>query len=177
MPTKKEWEQINNARQGYIAKKNAQNEQITTLTEEQHEVIQWLCSVRHEIHSSWRGMFNVESADRDLLKHLDSIYDEYSINLRLASVGLSSINFGINPEWIAGSDDYDYTEDEDKEEYENKAEKDPRGMTAYELWYEDAYEIFCSDMSKVNDAIENYLVEIDKKHGTNYCPSGWQRMN
>lgn len=165
----KDWDKINEARAGYITKRNRENEQITTLTEEQHDVIQWLCEVRHDIHTSWGGMFNAESADFDKWELLSG---DNSINNRLTEVDLPEIEFGINFDLITSTADWDYILNTD--DYEARAEE--QNMTGFQLWYEEAYADFCKDMNKVNEAIEKYLADIDKQHGTRYCPSGRQRM-
>lgn len=165
MPTHDEWKHINEARANYIDKRNRENEQIETLTLEQHDALQYVCSARHELHVGHDAMFNGESAEyRELWSYLTED-DVSSINTQLEFAGLKKIE-GIDLDLAEcpSNEDWYLFDDDEKAEYDG-----------YDDWYEKAYYELANILEKVNRKIENYLREIDKEHGTNYCPSGFQR--
>ncbi len=113
-------------------------------------------------------MFNAESADYDKWHDLDSIIE------KLNEAKLPNLKIYVDT--ISSTEDWLYMlDDEEKAVYEQRAEKDPRDITDYELWYEETYYSFCEDMEYINTEIENYLKEIDDEYGTHYCPTGIQR--
>ena len=142
----------------WAAKRMAENAKIETLTEKQHDVLQWLCTVRHDVHCNQEDFFNDEASNNSV--YLDYIDDGNGLGIiqeRLIEVNLPNLR------WSFSIDDYmtdgmcyelEYTEDETEHEREN-----------------------CLDMAKkFNNDIEEYLANIDKEHGTNYCPSGATRI-
>ena len=75
--------------------------------------------------------------------------------------------------------------DEEKEEWEEKADKfndeNPKAFfphSGYTLWKEESweYDTFLKICEKQNDIIEKYLREIDEKYGTEYCLTGIARF-
>lgn len=167
MPTYDEWKYINEARANYIDKRNRENEEIETLTPEQHEALQYVCSVRHELHVGHKAMFNTNSDDYRKLWDYLTEGESSSINTILESAGLKRID-GINldiAECPSDDDWYYFMDEEEKAEYDS-----------IDDWYEEAYNELSEILEEVNRKIENYLREIDKEHGTNYCPSGFQRI-
>jgi hypothetical protein len=65
-------------------------------------------------------------------------------------------------------DDYDCPKEED---FEN----DDDYQKAYDDWRDDMYTEVYNDFNNINNEIETYLRNIDKKYGTNYAPSGMSR--
>lgn len=55
------------AKRRYVEKIMQENAEVETLTEEQHEALQELARIRHEIHSSWETMWNDEANDNPRL--------------------------------------------------------------------------------------------------------------
>lgn len=122
-------------------KRNFEQKEIATLTEEQHEALAQVCSIRHELHTNQKSLFCSESSKYStLLNYLDGGIKEILNSAKLKN----SLSWNI----VDLPSDYD-CEDSDK------------GLS----------EVF-SFVEKVNSEIENYLREIDKTHGTNYCPTG-----
>lgn len=147
--------QMYEAKQGYADKRNADNAKIETLTEEQHNVLAWLCQVRHDLHSNSEDLFYSERSN--YTKFWDYIDDGCGgsvINDKLDEIGLDKIDFSEIDMIEAPSDTFCETD----EDYEN-------GL-------KEIHEI--SD--KINRIIESYLSDIDKEHGTNYCPTGLSRL-
>ena len=136
--------------------KNAENE---SLTEEQHEVLAWLCSFRHEWHMHAERLWSSENQD---------LFEEYEqINKKLSEVGLDIV------EGLPRAEDFP---DENWYFYDYK---DSGEYADLEDWMENGeeYDRFHEMHNEVNNAIERYLSEIDKKYGTEYCPSGYTRLH
>lgn len=123
----------------------------------QHETLSWLCQIRHELHTHQDGIFITGSADFYKFTGLiESSWGEGEINERLKEAGLNPIRWGdLQADDIP--DDYHFEEE------------------GYQTW-EDAYEAAIEKAEEINSVIENYLREIDEKHGTEYCPTGMTRI-
>ena len=145
-------------KQAYAGKRMLQNAEIESLTHEQHEVLVWLCSKRHEVHTNQNDFFYSESSSSaEYWNLIDDGCGNGIVRDKLSSVGLPDLK------WSFSADDYmtdalcqefGYSEEETEVEYES-----------------------CIEMAGIfNNDIEKYLREIDKRHGTNYCPSGVGRL-
>lgn len=143
----------------WAANRMEQNKNIDTLTEQQHDALAWLCSIRHTIHTNQKSMFISNSVDFDLWKYIDGV-DDNTIKEKLESVGLPN-NLSWDALFVPSDYDYNMRFNEDKSWYND---------------YDAAYEIHIDFLEKVNTDIENYLRNIDKEHGTNYAPSGHTRL-
>ena len=176
----------------YAARRMAENAEIETLTKEQHEAIERLCTIRHEIHSTdARDMFNSESCEhRDLYTYLEELtgFTSSGINL-MESVGLPKLDFGDWTTWPDDRDYYEFLSDDERQEYEDKAESYMQECTeegnkpafyvdGYQMWLEEGeeFQFFSDQLAAMNNTIESYLMRIDKEHGTNYCPTGATRI-
>lgn len=162
-------------------RENAENE---NLTEEQHDVLAWLCSVRHNFHCNYSDLFNSEG-DHDFFDPFDNSCGECEVNQKLEEVGLPKIPFNYDTADIPNEDDYYYVlDDEEKEDWEKKAEEWNREHPSqifhdgFSIWKENSgsYDEFSDIMDGINNAVEDYLIGIDKKYGTTYCPSGMSRI-
>lgn len=120
------------------------------LTYEQCDVLEWLCTVRHEIHTNQEDVFYSESSNNEkFLRWIDS-----EINEKLKDVGLSTIKFSHDAEDFPD----DYTWELDYDDYEK-------------AYYD------CIDMVEdINKDIEHYLAKIDEEHNTHYCPTRASRI-
>ena len=144
------------AKRRYAENKMYENSKKETLTKEEHEILADLCSLRHEIHTSWEGIWN--NNDVDLLQKL----------YNFETGDLPKLDISVDIADIPSQDDYFDDLYDDADEYED-----------LEDWVENSehYEEFCEIMNKINSEIENYLMDIDKEHGTSYCPTGISRYN
>jgi hypothetical protein len=143
----------------WAARRMAKNSEVETLTESQHAVIEWLCSVRHDVHSSQEDFFYAGCGNySEFWSYIEDKSGESTINRGLKNVGLPTINFNIN--MLDYRSDMDYNED----------------FWETQMTYDEAYEEVIEMAEKFNNKIEAYLLEIDKTHGTNYCPVGVQRL-
>ena len=138
------------------AERMQKNAEINTLTEEQHELIANLCTARHELHSNKPIIEDHQGLKNNLLK----------INDEIRKVGLEPMNF------IGFYSDGDYIDIDEI----NELERDNEDNDKKQEWYDSNYERISSELEDLNTKIEKYLLEIDKKYGTNYCPTGLLRM-
>ena len=133
----------------YAARKMEENMLIGTLTETQHDALAWLCSLRHEMHTNQHHLFLSETAE------YSEIWTKYdAINGKLTDCGLDTIEL---PDGTDIPCDFDCDDDSDFD-------------------YEETYGEFVKIMEDINNRIEAYLHDIDKKHGTDYCPTGKSRV-
>ena len=174
----------------WAARRMEKNSRIKALTEEQHDTLAWLCSLRHDIHSNWVNMWSSES-DEGI-----DLWEKYErINEKLSECGLSAIlNLPDDSEIPTEADYWCVLTDKERDEWDMRADivnkqieiEEQESGTRYKslrhngptIWREESgkYEEFIDKMESINTAIENYLEEIDRKHGTSYCPSGHTRL-
>ena len=144
------------AKARYAQKRMEENAQIKTLSEEQHNVLSWLCKVRHIIHTNQKSFFVTESTiSGEIYKYIDE-----EINYKLESCKLPKIQWSVD-----GFDlvtDFDYYE-LDEEERTTETYNELLGQ--------------CIDqLELINSDIEKYLKTIDNEHKTSYCPTGVSRL-
>lgn len=173
--------QMYEAKREWAAKRMKENAEIETLTEEQHEVLEWLCTIRHELHTSKDSVWNNNS---DALKPFDNSCGDYEVNQRLKRVGLKPIELQFDYISCPTVSDFDCLSRDEQDEWQEKADRynnehpNSMGHSSISLWQEESWEYrdFLEDIERINDNIEKYLKEIDEMHGTNYCPSGYTRL-
>lgn len=153
----------------WAARRNAKNAEIETLTPEQHEALAEVCRMRHEIHIGHKAMFVTESANYDKLwSYLPNWEGSGKINEVLSETGLAKIELP-DLTMSAPNDNIwcEAMEDDDRAEYDDDIDR----------WIAEYAEPTLEDMlDKVNNQIEDYLRNIDKEHGTSYCPTGATRI-
>ncbi len=187
-----DWDRINEARQGYIDKRNKGNEEIALergLTEEQISAIENICRLRHEIHTtSWEDVYNSESPEHDTVD--DALI---AINELISANNLPSLDideYTYNEDWALDIDWYENGEVQ-PEYYEKARNEIDNGFVlrqgnyfpidtidhlALNLWIEHVSEVNSAIIEKINDKIEEWLRAIDEKYGTHYEPTGGQRL-
>lgn len=149
----------------YAARRMAENAEIKTLSDEQHDALARLCEIRHWIHSTDEmKLFNAESSEAtEFSGYLKEIEDGLLWEVGLPS--LETIDFYSLPT----SSDFEllYTEEE-RQEYGND----------FDRWLNEGSEFseFCDMIHHLNNDIERYLKAIDNEHGTHYCPTGLSRV-
>jgi len=137
----------------WAANRMEENSKIESLTEEQHSALAKLCSFRHELHCNQDSLFITESANYNKYHEM---LDE-GVNTILINAGLLIIN-GIATDFMPSDMDLAYG---CAEEWET---------------LEEGKEIALNQAIAINEKIETYLLQIDNKYGTNYCPSGKSRL-
>lgn len=186
------WDKINEARQGYIDKRNKENEEIALekgLTEEQISAIENICRLRHEIHTtSWEDVYNSESPEHDTVDDALIAINELIFANNLPSLDIDEYTY--NGDWVLDLDWYE--NGEVQPEYYGKARnKIDNGFVlgqggyfpintiddlALNLWLEHVCEVNSAIIEKINDKIEKWLRAIDEQYGTHYAPTGNQRL-
>lgn len=171
-------------KQNWAHRKNAETSAEAvgsgSLTEEQTEVIERICEIRHIMHCmSEQAVFNRESADftefRDLFEEISKLIEDLNL------IPFSTIDIDEMPD----SSDYDYClDDEERAEWDQKAEaanKARKGVlkhTGFSFWIENSTEFtdFCKMKEQINNDVERWLKAIDNMYGTDYCPTGATRI-
>lgn len=164
MSDKRIWE----AKANYVEKVMAENSEVDTLTEEQHEVLRELCRLRHEIHTNHESIFH--NNDNGLTDRFNDFSEENNLPLKIDYDELVTVL------------DYDLLSQEEQSDYEERANDyniikpdSALSHSGFSLWCEEHFKE-CSDyLENLNDQIESYLADIDKQHGTQYAPTGISR--
>ena len=159
--------------------------EITTLTEEQHDALAALCSLRHRIHSDHRAadsLFCTGSGD----------YDEYWQAMQGMAEDFRPMHYVFADLMAAGLPRFRFSEDgcgycNDMDWNDDEYEDDdgtvyPAGIDQNEnenlFWekYEACKRPLYALVEDWNWAVEQYLQAIDEAHGTSYAPTGAQRI-
>ncbi len=153
---KRYYEEKEYAQSMYALKHQQAQRNITTLTEDQHDVLANLCNTRHRLHVT---AFNLIAKDENGLEEDSYKRTLQELNTALLSVGLNTIK------GFKSLDDY-------------------YPPCCYDADIDGAYDDFIfSNATILNTVIEyndtlmrNYLKEIDDVHHTQYCPTGKYRF-
>lgn len=158
------WDKINEARQGYIDKRNKENEEIALekgLTEEQISAIENICRLRHEIHTtSWEDVYNSESPEHDTVD--DALIAIWYENGEVQPEYYGKARNKIDNGFVFGKDGYFPINTIDD--------------LALNLWIEHVSDVNSAIIEEINDKIEKWLRAIDKQYETHYAPTGNQRL-
>lgn len=122
------------------------------MTEEQAELIAELCALRHELHTN---MDKVVTDDFGSIK----------IKPRLVELNQRIEQSGIEPMQFIPYNRADYIDIDDLFEL-NVSEED----------YADEYNRIYGELSELHNKIEDYLRDLDKEYGTDWCPTGALRI-
>lgn len=141
--------------------KMAKNALVLSLTEEQHDALATLCAARHNMHSSMDSC--AKSTENGLLQ------DIIRANGEIRKAGLAPI-----PD--IGTDDGDDFIDIDTIALARELENMDVDDEGYSTWEEETYERIIEELESLNQTIEQYLAKIDAKYGTQYAPTGAQRI-
>ena len=121
------------------------------LTEKQTDLLEELCSLRHDLHCN---LGHVVHSDEQGLKK-----DLVEINVEIKSSGLPHMAF------IPSSDTADYIDIDTIAELHEYGEFD----------YDEEFARIYGSLMKLHSQIEKYLSDIDKQYATDYCPTGATR--
>lgn len=141
--------------------KMTENSKIKTLSIKQHEFLEWLCRFRHELHCNQTSLFYSEN-----VKYKENWEDIRNISNKATEVGLELRGYDEDTGIELDTDDilYETTlRGEDNQEVRESILEEAELKTI-------------KFAEGINSDIERFLYEIDKKHNTNYCPSGFTRI-
>lgn len=163
----------------WAAKRMHDNAEIGSengLTEDQADVLERLCRVRHELHSDMEGAWNDESAS--------TVWQDLEdIQTAISEAGLPR----LKNTWEYAPTTFDYDQQLDlhtetlaeimKENSWSKEEalKHADDFSDDSIYFRCRSKAFV-EYEEINKQLEKYLAEIDKKYGTDYCPSGTTRL-
>lgn len=146
----------------YAGEKMAENKEIETLTEEQHDALSQMCSARHELHTNMDRI--TKGSEQD---YLGSIIEANSALEKSALPIIEEIP----------TDTVDYIDIDSIRELEDLGEAPSRdNEDEWQEWYDAEYSRIHDELSKLNQKIEKYLEQIDIEYGTHYAPSGASRI-
>lgn len=139
------------------------------MTEEQAELIAELCGRRHELHTN--------------LEHLATTSGYNNIERGLIRLNARMVEEGLPQVACIPIDEGEFIEIysmdsilEDPESFDFDEPMPEEGTDEYYSWYNERLFEGISEWDKINDGIEHYLADIDKKYGTKFCPTGAQRI-
>ena len=136
-----------------LAHMDKQNE-IKTLSEEQHELIAEICAMRHKLHVFGEDYYYIEHGD-------SNSYSDFleNINIRLLDLDLPVI------EGIPAIDEFPNDNDRYNGVIDNTDEAE-----------EENYNEFLEMINDVCNNIEEWLHHIDRTYSTSYAPTGAYRF-
>ena len=188
-----DWDRINEARQGYIDKRNKENEEIALekgLTEEQISAIEDICRLRHDIHTtSWEDVYYTERYSSDTIDNALIEINVLILKNKLPPIDIDEYTYA--DDWILDFDWYEDIEDFQSKYYEKAQKEIDNGFVlgrdsffpldtiddlALSLWLEHVSEVNSAIIEEINDKIEEWLRAIDEQYGTHYTPTGGQRL-
>ena len=150
------------SKEGYVRKRewaatrmavNAVKGGNSGLTENQTDLLEELCSLRHDLHCN---LAHVVHSDEQGLKK-----DLVEINVEIKSSGLPHMAF------IPSGDVADYIDIDTIDLLHEYGEFD----------YDEEFARIYGSLMKLHSQIEIYLSEIDKQYATDYCPTGATRTS
>ena len=117
--------------------------------EEISNILEYITKMRHEIHT-FDDLFNIEASNHQEQNNFIENINNKLLLLNLPIIkNLPELYDTIDESWYYETHDYDS--------------------------YEEAYKDFLQQKEDINNAIETWLQEFDKKYGTNYAPTGTWR--
>lgn len=156
-------EEIRQHREERVKERMAENRRVTSLSEAQHDALEYLCSVRHEMHSGQKAFFLSDDPRHERFELLIGQGGKGAINTVLLNAGLPTVS--LDTEIFKAETDKCFK----REDYGSDSD--------YEMAKARAFDRSVELADKLNDAIEEYLGEIDRRHGTNYKPYGGYRFH
>lgn len=161
MSNKEIWE----AKERYISNRNRDNRSKVEdlLTEEQIDAVEWLCKVRHELHSNGdEVLFYTDRAENSY--YTDLVTERITDTMREQFANFPRIY--INCDML----NYDFCWDDeniiDREDYNHD----------YDNYACECKQEIREQIERINTIIEDWLREFDEKYKTNYCPTGATRI-
>ncbi len=161
-----------NKRQYEYRKRSAQqrNDDNTSIacsngmTEEQADLINELCALRHEFHTNMDKVVVDDCGGPNIKARL------VDLNTRIEESGLPHMEF-----IPTGEDEYiDIDSIYELRELFDVGWPEP-GTEECQKRYDDEYHRISGELNELHTKIENYLADIDKTYKTHWCPTGFNR--
>ena len=149
---------------------------VSSLSVEQHEALENLCTLRHDVHSTDAGdLYNSKSGE---FSWLSSSYR--SVCEQLSESGFEAMNRFVwevpDEVWPNDNDWYWILTEEEKEEWERKAKIENRQndikRDGNDLFKEECIRKIEESLKKWNTRVKAGLYLFDQVYGTEYCPYG-----
>lgn len=121
-----------------------------------------LTYIRHNMHVETDKLVKGYEGANDPSEYYDRISREIQCDSRFKDIPLFDFSEIDTMDYLQDYDD-EQPEDHDSEEWNE--------------WYAENYERIYGEWEEVNQKIESWLAKIDKKYGTNLCPTGTQRLH
>lgn len=154
--------------------RHERNREITTLTDEQHTGLALLCSARHEFHSTdWSDFYNDQSGGQD--RAWSYIYNEAGSTTYTQEIPGAEFMRIIDEHNLPELDLSELAGDSSYHPLLSDIELGIETDMNKQEYYDYACDYYSDFKSRINRAIESYLSQIDREHGTNYCPTGAHR--
>lgn len=136
------------------AKRMEEQKQVSSLTEEQHDALAQVCSMRHELHCNLDSLIISESTNFSKFNNWLCGDSDESFYMILKSVGIDN-DLQWSPEDLPTDDSMwsDFYSD-------------------YDEFYDCEYDV----ASAIHNHVENFLRKIDEEYGTSYAPTGTHRL-
>ena len=152
----------------WAPEKMATQRGVSSLSEEQYEILEDLCMLRHDVHNT--------DADR----FYNGANGDYS---ELVCEELNENGLGVMCEFIGDIPDENWPSDNDwhyeKETWERKAEIENNNnansnmkVDGYDLFKEECIRKIEESLEKWNTRVKDGLYLFDQAYGTEYCPHG-----
>lgn len=156
----------------YAENKARENIQIATengMSEEQAYAIADICKYRHDIHmTDGKSIYVGNDHISEYISNIETL---------IADTDLPFIQWSVDAEsdWMLDSD-YEYGALDSDLVAEAQEEADREGKELSEVLFEYGVEYNTKTIDAINKDIENWLMTIDEKYGTSFCPTGFSRL-
>lgn len=161
MSNKEMWE----AKERYISNRNRDNRSKVEdlLTEEQIGAVEWLCKVRHDLHTNGdEVLFYTEQAENSY--YTDLVTERITDTMREQFNDFPTVYIDVAD---LNDDDCWYNSDIiDQSDYNND----------FDEYYLESTREIREQIERINAIIEDWLREFDEKYNTSYCPTGATRI-
>lgn len=157
---------VRDGRRRYAERKMIENQIIgikNGMTEEQTNLIEELCSLRHELHTNKE---KIAYSDADL-----------RIMSRLVDLNADIQESGLKPIDTIPTYKGDYIDIDTIDLLQEIEEWPESGTQEWQDKYDTEFSRIMGELEDLNSTIENYLGDIDKKYGTHYRPTGMTRFS
>lgn len=158
------------AKKAYATRKMRENKKVETLSEEQHNLLDDICELRHKLHTSYDRLWVSGSVDNDELSLFiaGNADGEGSWLDRAKEVGLPTFGiYSISIEDILTDIDYD-----NRAEFNGDDREEDENYSVMKEYQKEAHAQYDKEHSK----IEQWLKMIDELYGTHYAPTGLSRI-